>query len=308
MDSKEEFTKLIKNSATEFGFSLCGITHSKYLFDNYHFFEEWINNEYCGEMSFLKKNTDIRKDISLILENAKSVICCLLSYNNDELTDKNGLKISKYAYGKDYHTVVKNKLSRIINNISRISPSTKSKAFVDTAPIFEKSLVHQSGLGWIGKNTLVINKKLGSFFFIGIIITDLELVYDDYNNTNCGDCKLCVENCPTGALIKPYTIDAKKCIAYLTIEYRGKIDENLKGKFNNYIYGCDICQNICPWNKEAEKTKENEFLNSPFINSVENLEFSKMREDEFNEIFKDSSVKRIKYSKFIENINFITNK
>jgi len=302
----ENPTKLIKFKAKELNFDYCGIAPVTKLIEERDYLDNWLNNSFHGEMNYMEKYFEIRTNPQLLLPIAKSMIIVLLNYfpNTQNKFDFNGYRISKYAFGKDYHIVIKNKLKSFIEFISKIYPNSQSKIFCDTLPIFEKTWAVRSGLGWIGKNTCLIVPKAGSFFFIGGIITDIVLKYDQpLNKNNCGNCTKCIDACPTKAIVSPYILDAKKCISYLTIEYKNYFDKSDCGLLKNSIFGCDICQDVCPVNKKYSKpTVVEEFRPNNIIFEKTKQEWQSLSESEFIELFKNTPLKRTGYERLKRNI------
>jgi epoxyqueuosine reductase len=307
MQLPEEITQLLKEKVISMGFSHCGISKISSLDEDTDHLKGWLASGMNGEMSFMENYIDKRNDPEKLVDNAKSVISVLLSYDNTEIKDMSGLKLSKYSHGTDYHFVIKEKLNNISSYLKSVSGSENIRVFVDSAPVFEKKWAQNSGLGWIGKNTCLINKKSGSFFFIGEIISDIEFEYDSPEKDHCGSCSKCIESCPTSALTEAYRLDARRCISYQTIENKGDLPAKLKNKFENYIFGCDICQKVCPWNKFSEITREHEFLNSVFTDETNNIDFQKLTNSEFKRMFKNSVLQRAGFKKIKRNIDFIIN-
>lgn len=297
----------IKQKAKELGFSDCGIAKAKEIEGFTSVLKEMLSKNLFADMLWMGNNIEKRANPELILENAKSVISVLYNYYPEKHQIKDSYNISKYAYGKDYHDVIKRKLWKLQDFIQENTEySVGSRAFVDSAPVAERSWAVKSGLGWIGKNSLLLTKK-GSFFFLGEIITDLPLEYDkEYLKNHCGSCTNCIDSCPTQAIISPSVIDANKCISYQTIENRGEIDTDLKGKFNNYIYGCDICQDVCPWNKKSTPHNEPEFTPHSSLLTNSKTDWENISEENFREIFRKSAVKRTKYKGLKRNINYVS--
>ena len=303
INSQKKLSELIKSFSLELGFSFCGISKATYLSDEENVLKEWLKNDFHAGMKYMENHFGKRLDPRLLVEHSKSVITVLLNYFPEkEISTKNNYKISKYAYGKDYHFVVKEKLKLLLDKIISQTGEINARTFVDSAPVMDKVWAEKSGLGWIGKNTCLINKNLGSFFFIGHIILDLELVYDKAVTNHCGNCTACIDACPTGALNPAYRLDANKCISYLTIENKDEIPENLKQKLNDWIFGCDICQDVCPWNKKAKKHNVLEFLPSEELMSMTKEKWQNLTKEEFNKLFKNSAVKRTKYAGLKRNI------
>ena len=312
MKTLQELKRKIKERAKELGFDNTGFSSFATLKEETKLLKKWLQKGFHGEMKYLEKNMDKREDISLLLPNAKSVISLTFNYYpKKKPPEKNNYKISKYAYGEDYHTVIKEKLWEIIRFIKEHYPDTAARPFVDSAPVFDKAWAVKSGLGWIGKNTLLIQPKKGSFFFTGEIITDLDIPADNQEMENhCGSCTRCIDACPTGALEAPYRLNANRCISYLTIEYKGNdFPEELQGKLNDWIFGCDICQDVCPYNiKFAVPTKEKRFDPDPSLMEMDKNKWHGLTKEEFNRMFKKSAVKRTKYEGLIRNIRFVADK
>ena len=305
MSLKSYHTDFIKNKAIDLGFISCGISKSGFLHDEIERFENWLKNNYHGKMSYMERNFDKRLDTTKLVEGSKSVISLLYNYYpSKKLNDQNNFKISKYAYGKDYHFIIKNKLKTLLKEMRNEIGDIDGRVFVDSAPILERAWAKKSGLGWIGKNTNLISKKTGSFFFIAEIIVDLELNYDNETKDYCGSCTACLDACPTDALYEPYKIDASKCISYFTIELKEQFSKELKKDFNDWIFGCDICQDVCPWNKFSKPNNE------PLLKPHEDLsEYSKkdwieMTDEVFKVVFKESPLKRAKFEGLKRNINY----
>ena len=305
MRLKSYYTDFIKNKAIDLGFISCGISKSGFLQDEIERFENWLKNNYHGKMSYMERNFDKRLDTTKLVEGSKSVISLLYNYYpSEKINDQNNFKISKYAYGKDYHFIIKNKLKILLNEMRNEIGDIDGRVFVDSAPILERAWAKKSGLGWIGKNTNLISKKTGSFFFIAEIIVDLELNYDNETKDYCGSCTACLDACPTDALYEPYKIDASKCISYFTIELKEQFSKELKKDFNDWIFGCDICQDVCPWNKFSKPNNE------PLLKPHEDLsEYSKkdwieMTDEVFKVVFKESPLKRAKFEGLKRNINY----
>ncbi len=289
------------------GFYACGISKARHLKDDEKQVESWLRKGMNGEMKYMERNREKRFDPSLLVDGAKSVITVLYNYKpKEKLPEKDNFKISTYAYGKDYHEVIKNKLRQLLTMIEEKSGKRKVRVFVDSAPVLDRAWAYQSGLGFIGKNTCLINRKGGSYFFIGHIIIDLELEYEENNPEKnfCGSCTLCIKACPTGAL-EPFTLDAGKCISYLTIENRGVISDEFKGKFNDWLFGCDICQQVCPWNRDAAPHNEPLFEPSEGLKSLRKKDWIAMNKKRFNNIFKDTAVMRAGFEGLKRNIQFL---
>lgn len=303
--NKEELSKAIKYKSKELGFLSTGISKAEFLENEAPKLEEWLSQNYNGKMAYMANHFDKRLDPRLLVDGAKSVISVLLNYYPEEdLFQDKALKLSKYAYGTDYHFVIKDKLKELLGFIiKQTSEHISARVFTDSAPVMDKAWAQKSGLGWIGKNANLLSKQTGSFFFIGEIILDVELEYDTPVNDYCGTCTKCIDACPTDAIIQPYVVDGSKCISYLTIELKDEIIPNdFKNKMEGWFFGCDVCQDVCPWNRFASSHKENAFNPHP---ELERQEWTELTEEIFREIFKNSAVKRTKYSGLMRNIRFI---
>jgi len=305
-----EITNFIKTQTKSLGFVACGITPSVYNIKAIEHFKKWLNSNYHGNMNFLFNSFDKRTNIYKFYPAAKSVVVVLLNYYKQINADNEIYpKIAKYAMGKDYHKIIYEKLKILLISLKEnYSNEIDGKIFVDTSPVLEKTLAMQAGLGWIGKNCLLINKDYGSYNFLGGLILNIELDYDKaYDNDYCSNCVKCIEACPTGALVAPRMLDARKCISYLTIENKEIIPMEFKNKFKGYIYGCDICQDICPWNKDIIQTKEPLLEPNMAILKLKKEDWLKLSEVDFKKLFKNSPVERIKYKNFKRNIDFVLN-
>ncbi len=305
---KSQYTRLIKAEASRLGFLSCGISKAGFLEEETQLLEQWLNSGMHGKMSYMENHFDKRLDPTKLVPGAKSVISLLLNYypagitdKEDEITDEtdktegtesNRFKISKYAYGKDYHFVIKEKLKEFYQYISDEIGEVNGRVFVDSAPVMDKAWAKKSGLGWIGKNTNIISPKEGSFFFIAELIVDLELEYDHSIKDYCGSCTRCIDACPTDALFEPYKIDGSKCISYFTIELKENIPVEYHSKLGNWIFGCDVCQDVCPWNRFSKPHHEAEFNPKNGILGMSNRDWEEMTEEVFIKMFKDSPLKR----------------
>jgi epoxyqueuosine reductase len=299
-------TDFIKTTASSLGFNFCGISKAEFLKDEAPKLEEWLRRNYQGEMHYLENHFDKRLDPTLLVPGAKSVISLVYNYYpKKELTSE--LKIARYAYGEDYHNVIKEKLSDFMLQIENEIGQVNGRVFVDSAPVMERAWAQRSGLGWIGKNSLLLNKSMGSFFFLAEIILDLELEYDGPVKDYCGTCTACMDACPTDAIPEPYVVDGSKCISYFTIELKGAIgDQQQPSSFDNWIFGCDICQDVCPWNRFAKPHEERRFDPKEELNMSAN-EWRELTKEVFEKIFERSAVKRTKYEGLMRNISFVTN-
>jgi epoxyqueuosine reductase len=303
---KSKNTAFVKSVAKSLGFMYCGVSKADFLEDEAKHLESWLKQGKHGKMTYMENHFDKRLDPRLLVDNAKSVVTLLFNYYTpDEQEDLEAPKISKYAYGEDYHFIIKDKLKSFMQEILQEIGEVNGRVFVDSAPVLDKAWAKKSGLGWMGKNTNIIHPKEGSFFFIAELILDLELEYDGPIKDYCGTCTKCIDACPTGA-IEPYKVDGSKCISYLTIELKDEIiPKEFSGKMENWMFGCDICQDVCPWNRFAKKHNE------PRLDPHENLlkmskaDWEDLTEEIFREIFKKSAVKRTKLSGLKRNIKFL---
>ena len=299
-------TQLIKSYASKLGFLSCGISEACFLEDEAPKLEKWLKHNYHGKMNYMNNHFDKRLDPRKLVPGAKSVVSLLLNYHTDKNQhDREAPKISKYAFGKDYHIVIKKKLKKFLNFINKEIGEVQGRVFVDSAPVMDKVWASKSGLGWIGKNTNLISKKVGSFFFIAELIIDLELVYDPPATDHCGNCTACIDACPTDALIAPYQIDGSKCISYLTIELKEKIPSEFEGKMDQWVFGCDVCQSVCPWNRFSKPHKVSEFEPDENLMSMNKNDWEELTEEVFNDLFKNSAIKRTNFSGIKRNIKFL---
>lgn len=304
--NKENAAQLIKQKAKAIGFSFCGISKAAFLEEEAPRLEKWLKENRHGEMQYMAKNFEKRLDPRLLVDGAKSVISVLYNYYTDKKQiDVETPKISKYAYGEDYHVVVKDKLYQLFEFIKEQFGEINGRVFVDSAPVMDKVWAKKSGLGWIGKNSNLINKQQGSFFFIGELILDLELPEDGPIKDYCGSCTKCIDACPTEAIIEPYVVDGSKCISYFTIELKNEIPQDVKGKFENWIFGCDICQDVCPWNRFSKPHNEPRFEPALSLLEMTKKDFENLTEETFNKVFKKSAVKRTKFNGLKRNIEFL---
>ncbi len=297
----------IKRKARELGFMDCGISAAGFLAEEKDRLLVWVQNRMQGEMDYMARNVEKRLDPRLLVENARSVISVLLNYFPlEKQADPDAPVLSKYAFGTDYHFVMKDKLDALLNFIqSEIAPC-EGRFFVDSAPVLDRAWAARAGLGWIGKNTNLISPEHGSFFFIGELIIDLELPANEKVVRNhCGSCTRCIDACPTRALVAPNILDARRCISYQTIENRSDIDAELKGKFENRVFGCDICQDVCPWNLKSEAHSLPEFLPNPRLMNLSREEWNEMDKSTFNELFRNSAVKRTRFEGLKRNLRFL---
>jgi len=301
-------TRLIKNKSKELGFMYCGISKATFLEEEAHRLETWLNRSYQGKMGYMENHFDKRLDPRILVPGAKSVVSLLLNYYPEaNQQDPSAPKISKYAYGEDYHTVIKDKLFQLFEFIQDEIGEVAGRVFVDSAPVMDKVWAKKSGLGWVGKNANLIHTKHGSFFFIAELIIDLELEPDGPIKDYCGTCTRCIDACPTEAIVEPYVVDGSKCISYLTIELKDQImPSEFKGKMENWAFGCDICQDVCPWNRFSKPHNESRFSPNEKILGMKQNEWSELTEEIFQELFKNSAVKRTKFEGIQRNIKFLT--
>lgn len=297
---------MIKNEAKRLGFLSCGISKADFLEEEAPRLEHWLNKNMHGEMQYMENHFDKRLDPTKLVEDSKSVVSLLLNYfPSKEPQDKTAPKISKYAYGSDYHFVIKKKLRQLLEFIYEEIGEVSGRAFVDSAPVLDKAWAAKSGLGWVGKNSNLITKDTGSFYFIAELIIDLPLNYDNPTTDHCGTCSACIDACPTNAIVDPYVVDGSKCISYFTIELKNELPSSMKGSFDNWMFGCDICQDVCPWNRFSKAHSEPLFNPNEKLLSMTKSEWEEITEELFQEIFKKSAVKRTKYSGLKRNINFL---
>ena len=298
------YSKQIKRKAEELGFSACGITEACKLEKEEKRLKNFLDSNYQGKMGYLENHFEKRLDPTLLVPGARSIIVVLLNYFPYELQQgRDAPIISKYAYGKDYHLVIKEKLQQLFDYINAEIAITQGRFFTDSAPVLERAWAVQAGLGWIGKNGLLLNKELGSFFFIGELIINLELAYDQpYEKEHCGSCNQCLSACPTQALISPYVLDARKCISYLTIELKDEIPEKYKPLLMRRAFGCDICQDVCPWNQHPKPTSIDDFRPHPDLLKMTKVDWQKLSKEQFNILSGQSALKRAGYKKLMQNI------
>jgi epoxyqueuosine reductase len=300
------YKQLLKTKATELGFFYCGISKADFLEEEAPRLEKWLNLNYQGKMSYMANYFDKRLDPRLLVDDAKTVVSLLLNYYPEEIQNAESPKISKYAYGEDYHTVIKDKLKELIKYLKENIGEINGRAFVDSAPVMDKVWANKSGLGWIGKNSNLIHPKEGSFFFIAELILDIEIEPDGPMKDYCGTCTRCIDACPTGAIVQPYVVDGSKCISYLTIELKDELLPNeFKGKMDNWMFGCDICQDVCPWNRFSKITQEQRFKPNPMLLELKSNDWKELNEEVFNQLFKHSAVKRTKFTGLQRNIKFL---
>lgn len=299
--------EIIKKRAKELGFLSCGIAKAEFLEEEAPRLENWLKNDFHGKMSYMENHFDKRLDPRLLVENAKSVISLTYNYYPETFQRNDSFKIAKYAYGKDYHFVVKDKLKELLHFIQEEFGDINGRVFVDSAPILEHAWAAKAGLGWVGKNTLTLSKQKGSFFFLAEIILDAEFSYDQPILTDhCGNCTKCIDSCPTEAILPNRTVDGSKCISYFTIELKESIPNEMKEKFDDWIFGCDVCQDVCPWNRFSISHQEKEFQPHEKLLNYSKSDWQEITEEVFKEIFQKSAVKRTKLEGFSRNIKFVS--
>lgn len=307
MNNQERYTKLIKQYAANLGFHYCGISKAIKLDDDARRLESWLQQGFNGTMQYMENYFDLRVNPCKLVPDAKSVITLLLNYFPQQQQNTSTFKISKYAYGKDYHEVIREKLNTLLQLIKQNIGDVNGRGFVDSAPVLERSWATRSGAGWIGRNGNLITKQQGSYFFIATLIVDLDLMYDDaFAKDYCGTCRKCIDSCPTNAILDNKVIDGSRCISYFTIELKDAIiPDEMKGKFENWMFGCDICQDVCPWNRFSKPNNEVAFTPIPEILNLSTAEWENLSEEAFKKIFKDSPLKRTKFKGIQRNLKFI---
>ncbi len=305
INNKSKYTALIKSEAKRLGFLSCGISKSGFLEEEAPRLEQWLNQNQHGQMAYMENHFDKRLNPNLLVDDAKSVVSLLLNYYPSESQIDGTYKISKYAYGQDYHFVIKEKLKELLHSIQENIGEVSGRAFVDSAPVLDKAWAAKSGLGWMGKNSNLITKSVGSFYFIAELIIDLELDYDSATTDHCGTCTACIDACPTEAIVAPYVVDGSKCISYFTIELKENIPQEMKGKFNDWAFGCDVCQDVCPWNKFSKAHNEPLFNPHPDLLSMTKKDWEEITKDTFKAVFRNSAVKRTKWEGLKRNIDFL---
>lgn len=299
--------QLIKTQAQELGFFYTGFSKAEFLEDEARQLDQWLKSNYHGKMSYMENHFDKRLDPRKLFDGAKTVISLALNYfPEQELFDENQPKISKYAYGEDYHFVIKDKLKILLEKIQEEVGDIHGRAFVDSAPVMDKAWAKRSGLGWMGKHTNIITRTHGSFFFIAELIIDHAIEPDGPIPDYCGTCTACIDECPTDAIVQPYVVDGSKCISYLTIELKEAIiDPVFKGQMDNWAFGCDICQDVCPWNRFSKAHKEPRFAPKESLSNLSQKDWHEMTDEVFNELFKRSPIKRTKLEGMKRNVRFL---
>ena len=304
MSSKSHYTDLIKQEASRLGFLSCGVSKAEFLEEEAPRLEQWLSQNMQGDMSYMENHFDKRLDPTLLVPGARSVVSLLYNYFPEQQPDWDGFKISKYALGVDYHKVIRKKMKALVRFIEDEIGEVQGRAFVDSAPVLDKAWAAKSGLGWMGKHSNLLTKQLGSFYFIAELIIDLELEYDTPVTDHCGSCTACIDACPTEAIVQPYVVDGSKCISYLTIELKESIPSDFSGKMDDWIFGCDVCQDVCPWNRFSKSHREPLFDPSPQLLSMTKADWVDMTKEVFDELFPRSAVKRTGYEGLRRNIRF----
>ncbi|WGH74429.1 tRNA epoxyqueuosine(34) reductase QueG [Tenacibaculum tangerinum] len=306
MNRQQHYSNSIKKQAARLGFLDCGIAKAEFLEAEAPRLEQWLQNDYHGKMQYMENHFDKRLDPRLLVEGAKSVISLSYNYFPSEVQQEGTYKISKYAYGQDYHHVIKDKLRELLQFINDEIGEVSGRCFVDSAPVLERAWAEKSGLGWNGKHSLLIQKQQGSFFFLAELVIDLELAYDEPFKTNhCGSCTRCIDACPTQAILPNNTVDGSKCISYLTIELKDAIPTTFKEKMEDWMFGCDVCQDVCPWNRFSKPHNEPLFAPQQELLEMTKHDWQELTQETFSRVFKKSAVKRTKFSGLVRNINFI---
>ncbi|SMG33822.1 epoxyqueuosine reductase [Marivirga sericea] len=303
---KEKNTKIIKSIAAELGFDFCGVSKAGFLEEEAPKLENWLKKGYHGKMQYMENHFDKRLDPTKLVEGAKSVVSLMYNYYPEQdIAKSDSYKLAKYAYGKDYHFVVKDKLKDFMSRIHEEIGEVDGRVFVDSAPVMERQWAAKSGLGWLGKNSLLLNKQRGSFYFLAELIIDLDLQEDGPMQDYCGTCTKCIDACPTDAIVGDTIVDASKCISYLTIELKDDLPKEFSDKMESWVFGCDICQDVCPWNRFSRPHKEKAFQPHPLLKEMDKNDWKEMTKEVFNEVFRKSAVKRTKYTGLMRNIDYI---
>lgn len=306
MNSKTKYTQHIKSEAKRLGFLSCGISKAEFLEQEAPRLEKWLNQNMHGEMQYMENHFDKRLDPTKLVDDSKSVISLLLNYfPSEKQKDPEAPKLSKYAYGTDYHFVIKDKLKQLLHFIQEEIGEVQGRAFVDSAPVLDKAWAAKSGLGWIGKNSNLLTQQVGSFYFIAELIIDLDLEYDTPITDHCGTCTACIDACPTQAIVEPYVVDGSKCISYFTIELKEEIPNSYKNQFDDWMFGCDVCQDVCPWNRFSKPHNEPLFNPKPELLNMAKKDWEEITQEVFSKVFQKSAVKRTKFSGLKRNIDFL---
>jgi epoxyqueuosine reductase len=305
MTNQSKNTQFIKTEAIRLGFMSCGISKAEFLEEEAPRLETWLNKNHNGKMGYMENHFDKRLDPTKLVPGSKSVISMLLNYYPENKQVDDSYKISKYAYGTDYHFVIKDKLKELLDLINSEIGEVHGRAFVDSAPVLDRAWAAKSGLGWVGKSSNLLTKQVGSFYFIAELIIDLELDYDYPVTDHCGSCTACLDACPTQAIVAPYVVDGSKCISYYTIELKEAIPDEASGNMEDWMFGCDICQDVCPWNKFSKAHKEPLFNPNPQLLDMTKKDWEEITQEVFSQVFKKSAVKRTKFSGLERNIKFL---
>lgn len=308
MSIKSDYAQLIKTEAKRLGFMSCGMSKAEFLEDEAPRLEKWLKENMHGEMRYMENHFDKRLDPTKLVPGAKSVISLIYNYYPSQKQREDSYKISKYAYGQDYHFVIKNKLKSLLQFIQEEIGEVHGRAFVDSAPVLDKAWAVRSGLGWMGKHSNVLTKQTGSFYFIAELIVDLDLEYDTPVTNHCGSCTACIDACPTQAIVDPYVVDGSKCISYFTIELKDELPNSYKGKFDDWMFGCDVCQDVCPWNRFSKSHNEPLFNPDDRLLTYDKQDWQEITREVFQEIFRKSAVKRTKFEGLKRNIKFLEDK
>lgn len=311
MTPADKNASLIKSTAKRLGFDFCGIAKAGFLEEEAPKLEEWLSRNYQGEMGYLANHFDKRLDPTKLVEGAKTVVSLVYNYYPETTLPESSesIKLAKYAYGEDYHFVIKDKLKDFLEILRNEIGEIEGRAFVDSAPVMERQWAQKAGLGWIGKNSLLLNKKQGSFFFLAELIIDLEVTPDTpLTKDYCGTCTACIDACPTDAIVQPSVVDGSRCISYLTIELKDAIPNEFKGKMENWTFGCDICQDVCPWNRFSKPHQESKFKPHPDLEGFTNQDWLELTDETFRKVFKKSAVKRTKFAGLKRNVEFLRSK
>nr|WP_157501644.1 tRNA epoxyqueuosine(34) reductase QueG [Echinicola vietnamensis] len=308
MIQKDKHAAIIKRLASALGFTYCGIAKAGFLEEEAPRLEAWLNSKYHGEMAYMANHFDKRLDPTKLVEGAKTVVSLIYNYYPEKKLPEGAddYKIAKYAYGKDYHFVIKDKLKEFLYRLREAVGDVEGRAFVDSAPVMERQWAEKAGLGWRGKNSLLLNRDMGSFFFLAELIIDLEATADDpVTKDYCGTCTRCMDACPTDAIVQPGVVDGSRCISYFTIELKDELPASMKGKFANWMFGCDICQDVCPWNRFSTPHQEPQFQPNPEIAEMTKRDWEEITQETFSKVFQKSAVKRTKLSGLKRNIRFL---
>lgn len=305
MDVKEKYSAMIKEEAKRLGFLSCGISKADFLEEEAPRLEKWLQENRNGGMQYMENHFDKRLDPRLLVDGARSVVSLLLNYYPEAKQNSDSYKLSKYAYGHDYHHIIKSKLRELQNFISEEIGEVGGRAFVDSAPVLDKAWAAKSGLGWIGKHSNLLTQQVGSFYFIAELILDVDLAVDFKVTDHCGTCTACIDACPTEAIVEPYKVDGSKCISYVTIELKEEIPAEFQGKMDDWMFGCDVCQDVCPWNRFSKPHSEPLFNPHPELLSMNKKDWEEITEDVFKKVFQKSAVKRTKFSGLTRNVSFL---